>query len=109
MAPRVSFWPHARLHLQTPVAFWQRAYVANYTSGGTWNVPALRTGDRELGPLRGLTGGGGMQIRMGPASSPADLTLNLAGEAVWTSYLNDLYITSRASGLGLLSVEAVFE
>jgi len=107
--PRVSLWPHGRLHLQTPVAFWQRAYGAAQTSSGQWQVPALRTGDRELGPLRGLTGGGGIQIRVGPESSPADFTLNLQGEAVWTAYLDDLYITNRVSGLGLMAVEAVFE
>jgi hypothetical protein len=106
---RVSLWPQARLHLQTPVAFWQRAYVANYTSGGQWDVPALRTGDRELGPLRGLTGGAGIQVRVGPDASPADWTLGLAGQAVWTSYLNDLFITDRVSGLGYLTVVAVFE
>lgn len=109
LGTRVSLWPHARFHLQTPVAFWQRAYVANYTPGGTLDVPALRTGDRELGPLRGLTGGGGIQVRVGPEASPAALTLNVAGEAVWTSYLDDLYILNRGSGLGLVSMEAVFE
>ncbi len=106
---RVSLWPHARLHLQTPVSFWQRAYSAVQTSGGEWAVPALRTGDRELGPLRGLTGGGGIQIRIGPDASPADLTLNLQGEAVWTTYLNDIYISNRVSGLGVIAMEAVFE
>ena len=106
---RVSLWPQARLHLQTPVAFWKRAYVANYTSGGTWTIPTLRTGDRELGPLRGLTGGAGIQVRVGPEASPADVTLTLSGQAVWTSYLDDLYIKNRASGLGVLAVEAVFE
>ena len=73
------------------------------------DVPALRTGDRELGPLRGLTGGAGMQIKIGPSSAPADLTLNLQGEAIWTSYLDDLYVTQRASGLGVVALEAVFE
>jgi hypothetical protein len=106
---RVSLWPQARLHLQTPVAFWQRAYVANYSSGGQWDLPALRTGDRELGPLRGLTGGAGIQVRVGPEASPASFTLGLAGQAVWTSYLDDLYISNRVSGLGYLTVEAVFE
>ena len=106
---RVSIWPHARLHLQTPVSFWQRSYVATFNSGGAPIIPALRTGDRELGPLRGLTGGGGIQIRVGPDSSPADFTLNLQGEAVWTTYLNDLYITNRVSGLGVVAMEAVFE
>jgi len=28
---------------------------------------------------------------------------------VWTTYLNDLYITNRVSGLGVVAMEAVFE
>jgi Protein of unknown function (DUF3570) len=106
---RVSLWPHARLHLQTPVAFWQRAYVANYTPGGKWDVPALRTGDRELGPLRGLTGGAGLQIKIGKESAPSDVVLTLQGEAIWTSYLDDLYVTQRVSGLGILALDWVIE
>jgi hypothetical protein len=106
---RVALWPHARLHLQAPVNFWQRAYTATFTSGGVWEVPALRTGDRELGPLRGLTGGAGLQIKVGPTAAPANYTITLQGDAIWTNYLNDLYITNKLSGLGLLAFEAVFE
>jgi len=105
---RVSLWPQARLHLQTPVSFWKRAYSVVPTSGG-WQIPTLRTGDREIGPLRGLTGGAGIQVRVGPESSPADVTLSLSGQGVWTSYLDDLYISNRASGLGVFALEAVFE
>jgi Protein of unknown function (DUF3570) len=106
---RVALWPHARLHLQTPVSFWQRAYSATQDGNGNWQVPTLRTGDRELGPSRGLTGGAGIQIKVGPDASPSDFTLNFVGESVWTSYLNDIYISNRVSGLGVVSMEAVFE
>jgi hypothetical protein len=106
---RVALWPHARLHLQTPVSFWQRAYSATQDANGNWQVPVLRTGDRELGSSRGLTGGAGLQIKIGPESSPSDFTLSFVGESVWTSYLNDIYISNRVSGLGVVSMEAVFE
>lgn len=106
---RVSLWPHARLHIQTPVSFWQRAYTATLSPTGQWEVPAIRTGDRELGPLRGLTGGAGIQIKIGPSSSPADFTLSLEGQAIWTAYLDDLYISNRVSGLGALTLEAVIQ
>jgi hypothetical protein len=109
LGERVSLWPHARLHLQAPVSFWQRTYTATQTSTGAWEVPSIRTGDRELGPLRGLTGGAGIQIKIGPSASPADFTLTLQGETIWTSYLNDLYIENRVSGLGVLALEAVIE
>jgi hypothetical protein len=50
--------PHLRVHAQNAVNFWQRAYVLR----PGYDVPALRTGDRELGPLVGTTLG--MTLRM---------------------------------------------
>ena len=44
MGRRFILWPHLRFHAQNSVSFWQRAYTA--TSSG--DLPALRTGDREL-------------------------------------------------------------
>ena len=56
------------LHAQTAVDFWQRAYVF----GPGFQYPALRTGDRELGPLVNVTGG--WTLRIGSASdADADL------------------------------------
>ena len=52
---------HVRFHAQSPVSFWQRAYTV--TDAG---VPALRTGDRELGPLWSLTGRWGLSLERGP-------------------------------------------
>ena len=49
------------------------------------------------------------EIKIGPDASPADFTLTLQGETIWTSYLNDLYITNRVSGLGVLVLEATIE
>src|SRR5262249_50036137 len=48
---RVRIWPAVRANLQTAASFWQLAYVAKEDkSGAGFTVPALRTGDRELGP-----------------------------------------------------------
>jgi hypothetical protein len=49
VAERVRVWPHFRFHAQTPVVFWQRAYVSEGTTG--FSLPEFRTGDRELGPM----------------------------------------------------------
>jgi Protein of unknown function (DUF3570) len=106
---RVSFWPHARLHLQAPVTFWKRAYVADYTPGGAFVVPALRTGDRELGPLRAITGGGGININVGSDKNPSAWAIGLRGDAIWTGFLDDLYIKDRVSGFGAFTLDAVFE
>jgi hypothetical protein len=106
---RVSFWPHARLHLQTPVKFWQRAYETHWNSDGSWDVPLYRTGDRELGPLRALTGGAGIRINVGSSKNPAAWALGLRGDVIYTSFLDDLYATSRLGGFAALSLDAVFE
>ncbi len=106
---RVSLWPRARFHVQTPVTFWERAYIANYSPTGSWNVPALRTGDRELGPLRALTGGLGIHFNIGPTEDPTAWILGVRGDAIWTKFLDDLYVSDRLSGFGALTLEATFE
>ena len=63
---RITLWPHARFNLQNGVNFWRRTYVAN----DIHDLPALRTGDRELGPLRTLGGGGGLRWALGKVGSP---------------------------------------
>jgi hypothetical protein len=98
---RVALWPHVRFHAQTPVTFWQRAYV----SGAGWDLPEYRTGDRELGPLWTTTGGGGVKVYLGSKGDPESLSVSLTGDASYTSFLNDLYLTSRTSFLGAFTLE----
>jgi hypothetical protein len=99
---RVEMGPHARLHAQTAVDFWQRAYI----DGPGFEVPALRTGDRELGPLINVTGGGTMRIRLGSDASPGSWILAFDVNATSTQYLDDLYVTDRLSVLGGVTLEA---
>lgn len=99
---RWELGPHLRLHAQSAVNFWQRAYVLR----AGFDYPALRTGDRELGPLLGLTLGGTLRWAVGPAQQPKAWRLGLDLNATDTHYLDDLYITSRLSALAALSVEA---
>jgi hypothetical protein len=90
---------HARFHAQSPVSFWSRAYTL--TEAG---VPALRTGDRELGPLWNATGGGGLRWR-GGRDRPAAWTIGGDIDVTWTSFLDDLYIGNRLAGILTLSWE----
>jgi hypothetical protein len=100
---RVSLWPHARFHVQDGVSFWQKAYVSGPAPG--WDLPEYRTGDRELGPLWTTTGGGGLRFYLGSNADPRSLSLSLTGDVMYTSFLDDLYLTSRTGGLGALTVE----
>jgi hypothetical protein len=99
---RVETGPHARIHAQTAVSFWQRAY--GYGPG--YEVPALRTGDRELGPLINLTGGWSLRIGLGSDATPMSWALGIDLNATTTQYLDDLYVTRRTSVLGGVTLEA---
>jgi hypothetical protein len=104
LSERVDLGPHLRFHAQSPVVFWQRAYTL---SPGV-DYPALRTGDRELGPLMNFTGGGALHVAVGPARHPRAWVLGLDLNVTETRYLDDIYISQRLSTVGALSVEAEF-
>jgi hypothetical protein len=99
---RVELGPHVRFHAQSAVSFWQRAY----TFGPGFSYPALRTGDRELGPLLGITGGGSLRFGLGPASHRTAWVLGLELNVAETRYLDDLYLTGRISAVSVFSLEA---
>lgn len=98
---RFEVGPHVRVHAQSQVDFWQRAYVI----GPGYNYPALRTGDRELGPLVNFTLGGSARMRLGSPGNPRAWILGLDLNAMSTQYLDDLYINQRFSFIGALSLE----
>jgi hypothetical protein len=99
---RVELGPHARVHAQTAVDFWQRAYVF----GPGFEYPALRTGDRELGPLVNVTGGYTLRLGLGPESNPTSWVLGVDFDATSTQFLDDLYLTRRISGLSSVTLDA---
>ena len=102
VAPRLQLGPHARVHAQTPVDFWQRVYVV----GPGYDFPALRTGDRELGPLVNLTAGGTLRVGLGPSDAPRRWLLGLDVNVTSTQYLDDLYVTHRVSAVSAITLEA---
>jgi hypothetical protein len=101
---RVELWPHLRFHAQNEVNFWRRAYVSD--SKVAFDIPEFRTGNRELGPLVTETAGAGIKLFLGKAGNPKSLSLAAHCDASYTSYLDDLYITSRTSILGALILES---
>jgi hypothetical protein len=98
---RVELGPHARLHAQSAVDFWQRAY----TFGPGFTYPSLRTGDRELGPLVNVTGGFTLHVGLGSNADPNSWVLGCDLNATSTQYLDDLYVTRRISGLGVVTLD----
>ncbi len=98
---RWSLGAHLRYYVQSPVSFCRLAYV-----GSPESVPALRTGDRELGPLMNVTAGARVRCELGPPSRTDAWVLVSAIDATYTGFFADLYITRRLSALAAVSVEA---
>jgi hypothetical protein len=102
LGQRWELGPHVRVHAQTAVDFWQRAYVLQ----PGFDFPALRTGDRELGPLLGVTLGLTARLGVGPRENPNAWRIGLDVNGTDTRYFDDLYIRARLSTLAVLSLEA---
>jgi hypothetical protein len=107
LGKRFALWPHARLHVQNSVSFWERAYISGpgLAGGDAWNLPLYRTGDRELGPLWTVEGGGGIKWYLGSDADPRSVQLGFSADWMTTSYTDDLYLTSRTGYLGALTLE----
>lgn len=82
--------PHVRFHIQDAVSFWKRAYTATITSSG-WEFPTYRTGDRELGSLFGVTGGGSARFQL----VPDYLSVTLEAQGIYTQFLDHIYVFDR--------------
>ena len=89
LSKAVRVGPHARFNIQGPVDFWQRAYVAKETSEG-WELPKYRAGDRELGPLFGLTLGAGARFALSEI-----FAINVQVDGVYTQFLDAIYAYDR--------------
>jgi hypothetical protein len=102
LARRFELGPHLRFYGQTPVDFWQRGYVL--LPG--LDYPALRTGNRELGPLLNFTGGASLRAGLGSSHDPRAWLLGVDVNFTSTQYLDDIYLTQRFSAVGAISLEA---
>jgi len=107
VSERLRVWPQARFHAQTAASFWQLAYAAVPKKDEPGFVlPALRTGDRELGPLVGVTLGGGVRYVLGEKKNWA---LSFTGDVVYTRFLQHLYLLDRLGFFGATTLEVDFE
>jgi hypothetical protein len=104
LGQRALVGPHLRMHAQNAVNFWQRAY----TSTGAGDIPALRTGDRELGSL--LTLGTGVMLRfmLGPEGDRNSTALTFSADGYWTSFADALYVQTRFAGISVFGLETTF-
>ncbi len=101
---RVRLGPHLRFNLQGPVSFWQRAYVTT----GINDVPALRTGDRELGALTTVTAGGSVRWAIGPRGDVDAWALGFSLDLAYTDFFDALYVADRTAALAAFTVERNF-
>lgn len=90
---------HARFNIQGPVDFWRRAYVAEQSPTG-WRLPQYRTSDRELGPLFGVTIGGGARY-----SLASFLAAQVQVEGMYTQFLDHIYVWNRFGVLSTATLE----
>lgn len=101
---RVIWWPHLRVHVQNGVSFWERAYAAR----DVHDLPALRTGDRELAPLFTVGGGGGVRIALGPEADRDAWVFTASVEGAHTTFQDAIYVTERWSALAAVGIEVGF-
>lgn len=107
VTPTFRVWPHLRVHAQTGVDFWKLAYVSQRNPAtNQLLVPALRTGDRELGPMISVTGGGGMRIDFGEKKNWG---FTLTADAIYSRFLEHLFILQRIGYFGATTLEVEFE
>jgi hypothetical protein len=106
VTPEIRVWPHLRFHAQTAVDFWRLAYDAARTDNGQLVVRALRTGDRELGPLLSATLGGGARFGFGPRGQWG---ISVTGDFVYSRYLDHLFILQKFGYFGATAFEMEFE
>ena len=105
LGARWSIWPKIRLHLQEGVDFWKRAYTIAIGADGSHAIPALRTGDRELGPIASLGLGAGLRWDFGEAMRPTAWSATLQWEETRTHFFDALYVRDRNATLITLTVE----
>jgi tetratricopeptide (TPR) repeat protein len=101
--PELRVGPHARFHIQGGADFWERAYTAPFVNG-VFQMPALRTGDRELGPMLVATGGSEIRYQLTELLGVAVLA-----EAVYTHYMDHLYIWDKVGLFTASTLELAIE
>ncbi len=98
-------WPHVRVHAQDAADFYKLAYVVKGDPDAPV-LPSVFSGDRELGPLLGLTIGGGIKWNVGGAET---VSFALSGDAIYTRFFDHLFVRGRWGAFGAFNMEILFE
>jgi hypothetical protein len=103
-------WPHVRVHAQSGASFWQRTYVATFsTDTGQASLPSRRTGDRELSPLTTFTGGIGARWDLTSSVTNNQYSIVFLGDTAVTRYWDALFIDSRNALFGAIQFMGAFK
>jgi hypothetical protein len=105
LARTLELAPTLRVHAQTGTSFWRRAYIAS-ESDERLELPAIRTGDRELGPLWTVSVGADLRWSFAATSGSPVVRLRVVG--MRTGYLDSLFIEHRFAIFSGLSVEGSY-
>lgn len=109
VTPRLAAATHARAHVQSGAFFWRRAYELEIGKGGRWTPPALRAGDRELGPMYTITSGFAADIDLSRTPGARAWALRLTAEGMFTHFLDALYISRRVGVFAAVDLAATFD
>jgi hypothetical protein len=99
-------WPHFRFHAQSRASFYKIAYTTEVNTDGQDVLPAIRTGDRELGPMFAMTLGAGARYALGEKRRWG---LRFTGDVVYTEFLEHLFVENRWGFFGALGLEVDLE
>jgi tetratricopeptide (TPR) repeat protein len=109
VSPRFRVWPHLHVHVQSGAQFYRRVYGATLNPDGSANIPEFRTTDRELSPMFGVTGGGGVRYALTDPGGKFQLAVFSTADVLFNYYINTLFIRTRFAGYGTIGIEADFE
>lgn len=106
---RLRVWPHVHLHAQNGANFYKRVYGATLNSDGSATIPKFRSSDRELSPMMGITGGGGIRYALTDPGGKFELAIYSSADVLFNYYLNTLFLQTRIAGYGTIGIETNFE
>jgi hypothetical protein len=109
LSPRFMVWPHLRGHVQQGVSFWQRTYQITTDAGNVRHVPTWISGNREFGPMKALTLGGGASWGIGPDEDVSRRKLTFVLDGVGTWYSESLFLQHRYGIFSAVTFEMTFE
>jgi hypothetical protein len=101
---KIRVGPHVRFHIQDSVDFWKRAYSYTATPAGL-SLPKIRTGDRELGQLFGVTVGATARLQL----IPDLLAVTLEAQGIYTQFLDHIYVFDRVGVFTATTLELEVE